>query len=324
MVSVIIPTYRRSEFLERAIKSVLLQSYQDIEIIVVDDNGKDTDFQINNQKIMNKYKNYKNIKYIIHEKNLNGAAARNSGINIAKGKYITFLDDDDFFLKNRIKELVTILENRKDFDAAYTGVIKIKDNKIRNIISASKEGNLKYEMLTHDSVFTTGSNIFLRASVFKDLQKFDEKFYRYQDLEFMVRFFRKYKIKAVSTYSIVKDDTSRINVQNQEKLYKMLELFLKKYEKDIESFENSKAILLLNYNKLYNKLCDKRVKRKIKQKLAELGEKPSINLSTIFKNNFSIIRDHFSIIRGKFSIRKLSPENKKEIFGIIGYKKNEK
>ena len=104
MVSVIITTYKRAEFLERAIDSVLNQSYKDIEIIVVDDNGLNSPYSIYTQNVMKKYSSNDKIKYIQHKTNKNGAAARNTGIQASVGEYITFLDDDDFFLKNRISE----------------------------------------------------------------------------------------------------------------------------------------------------------------------------------------------------------------------------
>ena len=98
LVSIIIPTYKRANYLERAIESVIRQSYRNIEIIVVDDNDSGSKYREENIKIMSKYEGCKNIKYLKHRKNKNGAAARNTGIAAAAGEYLTFLDDDDFFL----------------------------------------------------------------------------------------------------------------------------------------------------------------------------------------------------------------------------------
>ena len=79
-VSVIIPTYKRSKYLIRAINSILNQTYKNVEIIVVDDNGKNTPDQIETEKELQKYINNKHIIYSVHEKNKNGAAARNTGV----------------------------------------------------------------------------------------------------------------------------------------------------------------------------------------------------------------------------------------------------
>ena len=98
LVSVIIPTFQRAKYIERAIDSVLNQTYKNFEIIVVDDNDQESEARKEMIKRMDKYSSDSRIIYIKHEKNKNGAAARNTGINVAKGEYITFLDDDDYFL----------------------------------------------------------------------------------------------------------------------------------------------------------------------------------------------------------------------------------
>ena len=79
-VSVITPTYKRSGMLPRAIKSVLNQSYQNIEIIVVDDNNPDTEWRIATEERMQEFKDDPRVMYVKHEKNMNGSVARNTGI----------------------------------------------------------------------------------------------------------------------------------------------------------------------------------------------------------------------------------------------------
>lgn len=115
MVSVVIPSYSRNLTLERAIESVLAQTYQNIEIIVVDDNPSDSEWRASTEKIMKKYANEPKIVYIQNEKNLGGSGARNEGIKMAKGEYIAFLDDDDEYFPERIeKQLNYFLENNSD------------------------------------------------------------------------------------------------------------------------------------------------------------------------------------------------------------------
>ena len=81
MVSVIIPTYKRADYLTRAIDSVLNQTYNNIEIIVVDDNNSNSTDRKNTESIMQKYNENSKIKYIKHSKNMNGSAARNTGVS---------------------------------------------------------------------------------------------------------------------------------------------------------------------------------------------------------------------------------------------------
>ena len=100
LVSVVIPTYKRPELLLRTIKSVLNQTYPEIEIIVVDDNGKGTTAQKQSEAIIRSLKG--NITYLIHDINKGGSAARNTGWKASKGLYITFLDDDDEISEKKI------------------------------------------------------------------------------------------------------------------------------------------------------------------------------------------------------------------------------
>ena len=129
MVSIIITTYKRAKYIIRAIDSVLDQTYQNIEIIVVDDNDPNTIYRQEMKEIMKRYKENPNVIYLQHEHNMNGAAARNTGLSVAKGEYIGFLDDDDYFLPQRIEKLVNVLEKYPEYNAAYSSVIVTKSKK---------------------------------------------------------------------------------------------------------------------------------------------------------------------------------------------------
>ncbi len=111
LVSVVIPTYNRYDELFRAIDSVLLQTYKNIEIIVVDDNYNNKYLR---NKIKNKLKAYKNVNYLTPNKHLGGSEARNFGVKNSKGKYISFLDDDDEYYENKIEEQVSLFNSLND------------------------------------------------------------------------------------------------------------------------------------------------------------------------------------------------------------------
>ena len=240
MVSVIIPTYKRSDYICRAIDSVLNQSYHDIEVIVVDDNDSDSIDRRQTEIIMDAYKSNKRVKYIKHKKNMNGAAARNTGIKNSSGDYITFLDDDDFFLRDRIGKLVSTLEIYTEYDGVYTGLIKIENNRITGIYPTECDGEQEEKLLNLYSFFRSGSNIFLKKTVFKKLKGFDEDFTRHQDVEFMSRFFQFYKIKAINDYTIIKDDSSRINNPDIKKSIEAKELFFAKFSDRLKIYNENK------------------------------------------------------------------------------------
>ena len=110
LVSVIITSYGGSNTLCRAIDSILEQTCQCFEVIVVDDNDPNTNQRFRTSNMMKKYINDNRVKYIKHKHNINGSAARNTGINSAKGAYITFLDDDDYLYPDRLELAVKVLE----------------------------------------------------------------------------------------------------------------------------------------------------------------------------------------------------------------------
>lgn len=109
-VSVIIPTYKRSGYLVRAIASVLEQTYTNIEIIVVDDNGISTEAGKQVQQIMQAYANDPRVYYLQNETNTGGALARNAGIFVASGTYISFLDDDDEYMPEKTEVQLAFMQ----------------------------------------------------------------------------------------------------------------------------------------------------------------------------------------------------------------------
>ncbi len=182
MVSVIIPTYKRSDMLSTAISSVLNQSYKNIEVIVVDDNDPGTEWRKNTEKRMESYADNSKVIYIKHEKNKNGSAARNTGIKKSKGEFLCFLDDDDFYYQDKIeKQVVFIKENH--LDACYCDykkngvVISINENEdiVKNILLSNLTPQTSGWMMTREAVV--------------QMNGFDESYYRHQDYEFLLRFF---------------------------------------------------------------------------------------------------------------------------------------
>lgn len=115
LVSIIIATYRRSVELENAINSAVNQSYQNCEIIVVDDND-DGVWNETVHQIINKFSCEKNIKLIQNHPNQGSAKTRNIGIHEAKGDYVVFLDDDDIYLSERVEtQLETMIAENADY-----------------------------------------------------------------------------------------------------------------------------------------------------------------------------------------------------------------
>lgn len=286
MVSVIIPTYKRSEFIERAIESVLKQTYQDFEIIIVDDNNPNTEYRKELEEKMKKYAYNSKIKYIQHEKNKNGAAARNTGINIAKGEYITFLDDDDIFLPNRLEILVEKLEKNQEYDAAYSSVIIIKGHKIIGYTVANKSGNMKNELLLGTFSLGTGSNLFFRASALRAINGFDESFKRHQDIEVMVRYFNRYNIIAIDKPLVVKVEDDRSNEPDVNKYIGVKEHFFETFNKEIKELGDLKDTFYKNQYMMILRLAVKRKDKINEKKLKNIINKYS---KITFKENIKLL-----------------------------------
>jgi glycosyltransferase involved in cell wall biosynthesis len=242
LVSVIIPTYKRSDTLPRAINSVLNQTYKSIEIIVVDDNDPLTEFRGATEKVMEQYLENPYVTYIKHEKNKNGSAARNTGFMSSNGEYIMFLDDDDEFLPRKISEQVKCMEKKdKSWGACYSSYLRKKDNKVVMRCAETREGALLVEELKRNLFVHAGSNLMIRREVFKQLNGFDETFSRNQDVEFLVRLLKKYKLAYVDVVGLIvymhpkemKQSLEDLTTQYKQKFYGYINELDMKQQKEI-------------------------------------------------------------------------------------------
>ena len=175
-VSVVIPTYKRPiEFVSRAIESLLDQTYENVEIICVDDSPIDYEQRSDIKKYFDSLNN-SNIKYIQNDTNIGGALSRNVGIDNAEGDYITFLDDDDVYLPDKIEQqLHYMLENRCDLTFTkmliYDNSDRIVDVREHSIQSYDNEYLLKYHLCKH----MTGTPTFMfKADKLKEIGGFDD------------------------------------------------------------------------------------------------------------------------------------------------------
>lgn len=168
MISVITPTYNRAEYLGKAIDSVLGQTYQDLELIIVDDNKPGSEARKATEAIISKYTDLR-IRYIQNPKNLGGAESRNKGIELAKGEYTAFLDDDDMYLPDRLEvQYKQMVENGWD--------VSVMDGATYNYVTGEKvaerhqqlrNGMTKNELIrSHLLYHISGTNTFMFKTSF--------------------------------------------------------------------------------------------------------------------------------------------------------------
>ena len=154
LVSVVMATYKREETLKKALKSLVEQTYDKVEIILVDDNAN-KEWNSKVEEIVNEISKMHSIVYIQNEKNKGSAEARNIGIRRATGSYITFLDDDDIYLPNKIKNQVEhMIEAESDFSITDLELLNENGKRVETrtreyIKNTSRESLFKYHLMHH-------------------------------------------------------------------------------------------------------------------------------------------------------------------------------
>lgn len=164
LVSVIVPTYRRAETLRNALNSLAEQTYSNFEIVLIDDNDE-TEWNVEVSDIVSAYREqYPSVSltYVANHPNQGSAKSRNIGIDRSNGDYITFLDDDDLYLPDKISRQLTFMEEC-GCDYSITDLLlysehdKLIDQRIRSYIQDTvqdslQEYHLKYHMTGTDSL----------------------------------------------------------------------------------------------------------------------------------------------------------------------------
>ena len=212
LVSIIIPTFKRPSYLSRAILSALNQTYQNIEVLVIDDNDPVSIYRKETESLMFDFENNAKIKYIKHPKNLNGSAARNTGIKNSKGDFLAFLDDDDVFLPTKIEKQYNRLKHlNEDWGACYCFYSIYYNNKVQKYYDIEEEGDLTESILLMENPVASGSTLFIRKEVAVEFGGYNVSYQRHQDWEFLLRVLTKYKICQVKENLVNIYLESRIN-----------------------------------------------------------------------------------------------------------------
>jgi len=165
LVTVVITTRNRASLIERAIKSVLYQTYKPIELIVVDDFSSD-----NTEVILRKFKN--KIIFIRHKECKGGAAARMTGSQKAKGNYIAFLDDDDEWHSSKIEKQYIIAESTSSNCAVITCGAKITNNRSTAYLYPVLNGRIRPKIFSTGFI-TIPSNHFFKKEIFDNIGGYD-------------------------------------------------------------------------------------------------------------------------------------------------------
>ncbi len=191
MISIVIPTYNRESTIGRAIKSVINQSYQNWECIIVDDGSID-----NSEQVICSF-NDSRIIYHKHKINKNASTARNTGMNMSRGKYIALLDSDDEWLPTKLEKQLQLL---KSLPSEYGMVSCWQDyyngKTLFNQLHKNNRGILFPQILTQ--ILTGGAQtLFFKREVFEKVGGFDERITNGDDQDFIRRISQYYHIDLV-------------------------------------------------------------------------------------------------------------------------------
>ena len=164
VISVVMASYNRAKYLKRSIESLLLQTFKEWELLVVDDGSKDNTFEIINEYL----ENNENIRYLKH-KNRKLALTRNAGIEASVGEYITFLDSDDEYDKNHLKLRMNFMLGRPDVDLIHGGIQIIGDPYVADKNNPGEKIHLEQCVIGGTFFGRKTKKFFLNQTVFQAL-----------------------------------------------------------------------------------------------------------------------------------------------------------
>lgn len=253
LVSVIIPTFRRSDYLERAIISAVNQTYKNMEIVVVNDNERGDEFS---QRVYDILKKYPSIILCENDFHKNGSVARNNGLRIANGEYIAFLDDDDYWDSEKIEKQVECLGRQSnEYIACSTLKNFVRDEKVVRRTLKYRDGNV-YKSVLYRRIEVTTSTILIKRCALEKIQGFDENLPRRQDIELFIHLFKNGKLKLVEeplTYMEIGDSINR--KFTPEKMKQVDELFFNSIEDCLSIYSKFKKDGIVQLYKFESGVC---------------------------------------------------------------------
>ncbi|AMB99870.1 hypothetical protein AWM75_07775 [Aerococcus urinaehominis] len=229
-VSIIMPVYNKEKFIEKSINSVLNQNFEDFELIIIDDGSTDSSKKIIEQFIDSR------IKYI-YQKNQGVSVARNKGIEVSKGEYISFIDADDTYEKSFLKEMLNTIDIN---EVAYCGHNNIYANKqsLENIEFIN--GNILINYLKNRTTPHTNSWLIKKSLINRHQIRFNEKLNWGEDMLFFIEVILNSEQVACERYltNYYRLETNNLSEDNLDKI-----------EKDIQWQE--KAMKKIYMNSIY-------------------------------------------------------------------------
>lgn len=258
--SVIIPTYNSEKFITDTVKSVLTQTFKDFELIIVDDGSRDatkqiiTDFKISDPRI----------KLITSSNSGGPTVPTNIGLNVARGKYIAFLDHDDSWKKNKLEELYKEFTAHDDigFILSNVDIYSELENTTNRSVADIKDKKLSNDKLLAGKYFNTFSMISIKRNILDRIGSLDTNLFVFADYDIIARMVS-YSIPhtflndALVTYRIHQHNASSLD-KSAERRAKDLERIITKYGKTFDLYKKSRSNVHHAIGRIYLYLGDKK------------------------------------------------------------------
>lgn len=185
LISVIMPVYNTEKYIGKSIESILNQTYENFELIIVDDSSTD-----NSYEIAKKYQEQdKRIKLLKNKFKKGISGGVNTGISIAKGRYLTRMDSDDISLPTRLEKQIEFLENNKEYNACSVNIYYIDKNgkKISNPLYFEQECPAEWKIIVTNPV--PNAPILYDLNIIKKSKiQLDDKYKSAEDYDFLSRY----------------------------------------------------------------------------------------------------------------------------------------
>ena len=232
-VSIIIPTYDRAKTICDSVRSVLEQTYNNIEVIVIDDCSTDNTKDL----LLARFETYTNFTYYKLKNNSGACVARNFGIQLAKGEIVGFLDSDDVLKKNKIEKQVDFLlkNNAQLCASSFTRIFRDGKTTVVSVPSDVRENVLNN--LLYCNFITTGTLIGYKYCFEK--VEFDESLPRYQDWDLVLRLCQTFKICFINDSTLNKF-YQPISITTSSGPHKTLTALRVIYEKNKELYKTNR------------------------------------------------------------------------------------
>ena len=242
-VDIILPNFNKATYLKEAVDSIFKQTYENWKLYIIDDCSTDK-----SKIILEKFKNSKKVKIIYLNKNMGPSFCRNYGIRISSSKYISFMDSDDYWTKDKLQEQISFME-KNNFKFTYTDYIPFfeKNGKKKFINKTTLKSSLTFEdFILNTSINTTTmiiSRTILKHLKFKKLKKLEDYLFK---CEILKQNIVAHKLnKSLAFYRILNKSRSSHKFKNIFYLWRINKKF-----NQLNTLKNLKSIIMISINSL--------------------------------------------------------------------------